>query len=173
MQIPVKMEVRPTAFSVPLNDVQKDQLQILAVMESVIASSRSNPHVREFTVRQLQGLADNDLPGQIRRIASFVRKSVTYVRDPVGSEYLISPENMISSYEMTGSMMGDCDDHVMLLNAMLGSIGFDTICIGVKYGSSPDYNHVISGVRTDTGIIQIDPCCKNGNTKVYTDTLTL
>ena len=130
------------------------------------------PSVREWAAHIVRGLGDNDLAGQIQAVAWFVRNRVTYIRDPAGQEYLVEPTRMLATYEQTGAMMGDCDDHVMLLNSLLGVLGFDTVCLGVRHSSS-DYDHVISGVAFDGRLIQIDPCIKDGNVRMYADPLSV
>jgi transglutaminase-like putative cysteine protease len=143
------------------------------MMEQVIAQDKIDASVRELTVSLMMGVANNDLRTQVARVADFVRKNVTYVRDPEDSEYLIAPTKMISDYHSQGVMFGDCDDHVMLLNAMVGSIGIPSKAVGVKFGGSPTFNHVISGVICCGSMQLIDPCAKNGPQQVYTETLTV
>ena len=142
-------------------------------MELVVASCSADPTIRELTVSLMQGLANNDLRNQVIRVARFVRNNVTYVRDPEDSEYLISPTKMIGDYYDQGVMFGDCDDHVMLLNAMLGSIGIPSKAVGVKFGNSAEFNHVISGVQCCGSFQLIDPCAKSGVQQVYNETLTI
>jgi len=140
-------------------------------MEEQVAQATVDPAVREWAAYICRNLTNNDLPGQVAAITQFVRRNVTYVRDPVGQEYLVAPRQMLTQYSETGAMLGDCDDHVMLLNGLLQSVGFDTQCLGVKHGGASDYNHVISGVKSDRGVVQIDPCQKDGNDKTYADVL--
>lgn len=131
------------------------------------------PFIRECTVYLLTGLNNNDILGQVNRVVNFVKSHVTYVRDPVGSEYVVSPVRMLESYRSYGYMAGDCDDHVMLLNSMLGSIGIQTKFLGVKFGDSPVYNHVISGVMINGQLYQVDPCAKGSVQPTYSDVITV
>lgn len=142
-------------------------------MEGVVAQSSQSPIVRETTARLMQGLRNNDIPGQINRVINFVKQNVTYIRDPYDGEYLITPERLLAGYQGYGFMAGDCDDHVMLLNAMLGSIGIPTKCVGVKFNGSGEFNHVISGIIVNGKMTQVDPCAKGATQQIYFDTLTV
>jgi transglutaminase-like putative cysteine protease len=121
----------------------------------------------------MRGLGDNDLPGQVRRVYDYVRKNVVYIRDPVNAEYVISPIRMLSQIRNTGYSAGDCDDHTMLLNTMLGSIGFPTKFVGVKQGGSPRFNHVVSAVKIGPNMVLLDPCAKTNPTANYQEQLTV
>ena len=129
--------------------------------------------VREVAVEQLVGLSDNDIPNQIARLLSFVRERMVYVADPVNAEYIISPIRLLQQIHDRGYSNGDCDDHVMLFNTMLGSIGITTKFVGVKLGGASDYNHVISGVMIGDKMTLLDPCSKSGVDREYTDILTV
>lgn len=164
----------PSAQRLPLaNNGQTDQQQILQIMEQVVQDHSNDAIVRETTVSILRGVGNNDVPNQVKMVADWVRKSVTYVRDPVDGEYIITPDRMLQNWAQYGYMAGDCDDHVVLLNAMLGSIGVPTKAIGVKFGGSKEFNHVISGAVVNGVMHQIDPCAKSGNLKVYQETLMI
>jgi transglutaminase-like putative cysteine protease len=142
-------------------------------MEQVVASYSQEPMMREFTIRLMKGLPNNDIRNQVARTVSFVKDNVTYIRDPNNSEYIVSPVRMLQGYMGYGFMAGDCDDHVVLLNTMLGSMGIPTKCVGVKFGGSPDFNHVISGVFITNSMTLIDPCAKGAAQPSYYDTLTV
>lgn len=159
------------AVQYPLDPRKPDQIQILHMMEDVVSQYQGSPLVRETAVGQLRGLANNDLRGQVRRLVQFVKDNVTYVRDPDGAEYLITPDRLLTTWHQSGFMAGDCDDHVMLLNALLGSVGIPTKCVGVKFGNSTDFNHVISGVYCCGQMFLIDPCAKGKSQPVYNETL--
>jgi len=129
------------------------------------------PVIREFAISLLRGLPNNDILGQTYRLVDFVRDNVTYVRDPVNAEYVVSPINMLNSWVMHGYMAGDCDDHTMLLNSLLTSIGIQTKFVGVKFGPTAIFNHVISGVFLGGKIYLVDPCAKGGTEPEYKETL--
>lgn len=161
----------PVALQIPLDSSQPDQTQILQIMEGIVAQYVGVPLIREVTVGLMRGVNNNDIRAQVSRVTQFVKDNVTYIRDPEGAEYLISPIRMLQGFLAFGYMMGDCDDHVILLNTMVGSIGIPSKCVGVKFGNASDYNHVISGIQCCGSMQLIDPCAKGPVQPVYNDTL--
>jgi len=143
------------------------------MMEGVVTDHVNDPIVRETAVAILRGLGNNDIAGQIMAITRWVRENVTYVRDPLEGEYIVTPDRMLNSWFVGGYMAGDCDDHVVLLNSLLGSIGVPTKAVGVKFGRSAEYNHVISGVSYNGRLQLVDPCAKSGNQQAYNDLLII
>lgn len=158
---------------VPLNNREPDPVQILKFLEYAQKSYAKSPVVREATVKLLGGLGNNDLVGQIQRVTAYVRSNMLYVRDPANSEYVVSPVRLLEQISQQGYAAGDCDDHVMLLNSMLGSIGFQTHFVGVMFNTTERFNHVISAVQLNNRWQQIDPCAKSGNQRFYDQTLTI
>jgi len=173
VQHPDSLPVNDVSAQYPLNSLSSDASQILAFLEEAKQQYLRVPFIREFTVNLLSGLDNNDQVGQVNRVIDFVRQNVTYVQDPTDSEYVISPVQMLDRWQRTHSMYGDCDDHVLLLNTMLGTIGIPTKFIGVKFGNSDVYNHVISGVELEGQLFQVDPCAKGVRQPQYADTLIL
>lgn len=161
------------AIRVELNNHQSDAEQILAFLEQVKQQYIRSPYVREFTISLLRGLDNNDQTGQVNRIIAWVRANLTYVRDPIDSEYVITPVQLIEAWKRKHYMAGDCDDHVLLLNTMLGTVGFDTKFVGVKFGQTDVFNHVVSGVILDGQLYIVDPCSKIRNQPVYREKLIL
>lgn len=102
----------------------------------------------------------------LRNLTRFVKDRVIYVPDPQGFELVTAPDVMLVQILRNGRTHGDCDDHVLLLNTLLTSIGFATVFIGVKQGGE-DFNHVISGVDLNGQYLDIDPCDKTGMNVKY------
>lgn len=161
------------AYRIPLNEVKSDAAQILAILEDLKQQYIRVPSIREFTVSKLRGIANNDQLAQVNRVIEFVRNSLTYVRDPIDSEYIITPDRLISQWQRNHYMAGDCDDHTLLLNTMLGTIGIDTKFVGVKFGDVDVFNHVICGIIMGGSLYQVDPCSKLNAQPKYKETLIL
>jgi transglutaminase-like putative cysteine protease len=161
------------AFQFSLTDTATDAVQILQFLEVAHQRYLRSPYIREFTVNQLKGVENNDQITQANRIIDFVRSNLTYVQDPVDSEYVVSPVQLLQKLQRDGYMVGDCDDHVLLLNSMLGSIGINTKFIGVKFGNSDVFNHVVSGVQLGGHLYLVDPCSKFSAQPHYSETLIL
>lgn len=155
----------------PLDSRLPDQVQILKIMDQVASEYSREPLIREFTVRLMRGIANNDLRAQVRRVVDFVKQNVTYIKDPNDSEYLVSPIVLLENYNEYGHMAGDCDDHVILMNSMLGSVGIASRAAGVKFGGSQEFNHVISAISCCGTTFLVDPCAKGQVQPVYNETL--
>lgn len=156
-----------------LGEGESDATQILQFLEMANERYLRSPFIRQFTVSLMGGLDNNDVMGQTQRVIDFVRKNLTYIRDPVDSEYVISPVRLLTDWQTTGTMMGDCDDHVLLLNSMLGSIGIPTKFVGVKFGVTDVFNHVVSGVEVGGQLHLVDPCAKQNTQPHYQETLMI
>lgn len=103
---------------------------------------------------------DHNQMAQITAVTNWVREHVQYVRDPNAWEYVKTPAVMISEISQRGRAMGDCDDHVLLLNTMLGTLGIKTKFTAVKINGSPAFNHVVTEVFVDHQWHIVDPCAK-------------
>ena len=148
------------AIQFQLNHQLPDSQQILKFIESATANYALTPDIREFAVSPVRGLPNNDQLGQANILLSWVRKNLTYIRDPIGAEYIVSPVRLLAQWKDSGYMAGDCDDHVLLLNSLLGAVGIPTKAVGVKFGVTDRFNHVISGVQLRGKLWLVDPCSK-------------
>lgn len=153
-------------------DEGPDAPQILAYLNDLALRYAQEPFVREFTTHRLANKTrNNDIDGQVRQVTSFVRDNLRYVADPLGTEYVISPVILLQEIMRGERPAADCDDHVLLLNSMLGSLGIETRPIGVKLYTDDHYDHVISTVKVARGWIDIDPTVKSGEQPEYSQRL--
>ncbi len=149
-------------FQLPLAD-GLDAPQILAYLNALSVQFGKSPYIREFTVNNLlrgAQITDNDQSRQVEVVLEFVRRNVTYVRDPVESEYVISPINLLQQIQAGQQAYGDCEDSCLLLNSMLGSLGFPTRFIATKVNGADWWNHVIASVFVGGRWVDLDPIAK-------------
>lgn len=159
-----------------LNEHQPDAISILQHLDFFKRQYARSPFVREATVRLLHGLWNNDQEGQLHRIVRYVKKHLIYVRDPSATEYVQSPVRLLKRILSQGRAHGDCDDHALLLNAMLESVGIKTRFLGVKLqapGAPDRYNHVISSAHVGGQWRDIDACAKDSPQRVYPERLAV
>ena len=117
--------------------------------------------IRQAAEKIVAGLvADNDVSGQVDRVTQFVKNKVRYMRDPLAWEYVKTPDTMLKQINDTGNTYGDCDDHVLLMNTLLNTLGIKTRFTAVVINGSPTFNHVISSVLIGRDWVDIDPCAK-------------
>ncbi len=149
-------------FRLPLGD-GLDAPQILGYLHSLSIQFGKAPYIREFTVNELLrgwGVGNNDQGRQVEIVLNFVRRCLTYVRDPVESEYVISPINLLEQIRAGRQAFGDCEDAVLLLNSMLCSLGFPTRFVATQINGADWWNHVISSVFVGGRWVDLDPIAK-------------
>lgn len=156
----------------PLADNRADAPQIIAYLKELSIAFGRDPFVREFTVSLFPStMRDNDLEGMLRIIAAFVRDRMLYVPDPQGTEYVISPVILLQRISANGRAAGDCDDHVLLFNSMMTSVGFPVRVAGVHLNEPVLWDHVISQVWINNQWLDVDLCLKNGQVPDYMERL--
>ena len=137
----------------------QDRVKLIARMiDSSLRKPQTNIHgqdylLRDFVVREVvrgtpqHGDAYED--ASVVSVFNWVKSNIEYRQDPADYDYYMAAGRTINS----GA--GDCDDHTILICAMLNSIGFKTgarIC-------SPNGNawhiYAIAGVRSFSNPSQI------------------
>lgn len=128
------------------------------------------PFVRRCAIKYGAPRFNDDVEGMVAKLADFVRANVRYVEDPAGFELVTAPDVMLADILEKGFATGDCDDHVLLLNTLLGSVGVVTEFAAVRLSpSDPEYNHVISLAQVRGRWQQIDPTAKSRVAPIQTD----
>lgn len=146
----------------PISDDYPDAFSIVRHLQTLSVEFGRNPDVRMYAALILPlGIGDNDARAHIRVMTEFVKQSVKYVADPEGTEFVISPLVMLKDIWSNGSTIGDCDDHVLLFNSLLRSLGIETKVIGVKLHGGDRFDHVIAAALCDGEWIDVDLCAKD------------
>jgi transglutaminase-like putative cysteine protease len=120
-------------------------------MRDEVIAGEDDPLVRAFAVALCRHLPQKDFDGEVEAIFDFVQNGIRYIRDPFNYELLHWARNVLEQ------RAGDCDDKVILLCAMLNSIGNETHIVAYA-GRRGDYSHVICCVdMADGRRIYLDP----------------
>jgi len=116
-----------------------------------------SPTVRNKTIDVIRaaGVPERDKAGEVRAVHEFVKKHLRYVSDPLAVEFLTYPETLLLS-----RTDGDCDDHVMLEAAMLGSIGIPSRFVTYGFKGNPP-SHVAMQANLGKEWITLDPIVKD------------
>ena len=88
----------------------------LNAMRRMVKRAKKSRNIRELAMRIVQPIPNKDWAGEIRAIQQWVQHNIRYTRDIAGVETLQSPEHTVRL------RAGDCDDHAMLVAALLQSI---------------------------------------------------
>ena len=156
-----------------LSGTKPDSITILEHLDYFKRIYMRDPYVRYVAVGLMPCLANNAIADQVQTIVTFVKDRLIYMRDPEGAELVHSPTRLLKQIMTKGRAFGDCDDHALMLNSMLGSLGIATRFVGVKTGNSAKYNHVISGVKIKSEWVDIDPCSKESIQPFYEEKLVI
>jgi len=160
--------MRTQLFQIPDGNAGLDT--IIRILNELAAIYGQSPVIRRKALSLLNDLGQDDQLKQCQLLTAFVRDNLTYVNDPVAVEDITSPVQLLKQFETTGQMMGDCDDHCLMLSALLQSIGRDCVIAGVKM-DGPEFNHVIVLALVNGQEYSLDPCAKFSAAPVYTEFL--
>lgn len=162
-----------TVHRIPIDPRRPDAHTIIGALQFVIDQFGRDPRVRAVTVSILRSRVNNDLEAHARTINNWVVNRMVYLPDPDGGEFIQTPAVLLNTIERDGRAYGDCDDHVVLLAAMLNSIGIRAKAAGVKLFGSDVYNHVVVEYQLNGRTMVLDPCAKVGGTPFYGERLTV
>ncbi len=114
--------------------------ETLRLMGIIIRKYRRNPQIRELALSLVKYLPSKSYKREVQAIHNYVYSSIRYVRDVRGVETLQTPVQTIRIGQ------GDCDDHTMIVAALLESIGHKTRIVAV--GSMPGtFQHVFAQTK--------------------------
>ena len=101
-----------------------------------IRQGKIHDDIRSSAVDLVAHLAPKDHAGEILALFNFVHDEIRYVWDTRGVEHIHNAENILRQ------RAGDCDDKVIILGALLESIGHPTkvFAIGFRRG---ELSHVV------------------------------
>lgn len=104
-----------------------------------------------MAARQItQGVGERNARGTVERLQGWVRDHIRYVSDPRRVEMVQTPPQTLSI------LTGDCDDKVVLLAALLESMGFTTRFAAIQENHEPVFTHVMTQVRLGTRWVNLE-----------------
>lgn len=110
-------------------------------MRAIIRHYTTDPTVYGLARHIVSRLPEKSWSAEVNALFYFVRDQIRYTLDPHDCEGLQTP------VETLNLGTGDCDDKVMLLAALLRSIGHPTKLVAVQVDNSPNYSHVFLQTR--------------------------
>jgi hypothetical protein len=157
---------------IPIDTSRPHAMTIIAALQLVVDTWGRTPLLRETTITTLHSRADNDRRSHVRSVSTWVKEKMRYLADPDGGEYVQSPAVLLRRIREAGFAYGDCDDHVVLLGAMLTSIGIRARVAGVILGGGALFNHVVIEWQDGHEWTVVDPCAKTAAPPFYGQRLT-
>ena len=118
-------------------------LTVSAIIQ-LIKSSKHELLVRQKTEQILSGIPERNWKAEINQIYGYVKTNIRYMQDIDNVETVKTPRKMIEEIINRGQSFGDCDDHTLLLGALLVNAGYQIqISIIVStWNTTNDYNHI-------------------------------
>ena len=103
--------------------------QTLKLMRDIVRAAVRDPRmvVRNHAIEITRSCPSKDFRCEIEAIYSWVDENIRFVRDINGVETLQTPARTLEL------AVGDCDDHVILLSALLESVGHPTRFVAVGF----------------------------------------
>jgi transglutaminase-like putative cysteine protease len=128
-------------------------------MRKLIHQGSKSPEIREMAANLAMRHSTDQ--GKIGSIFEFVRSKMKYVRDPLHQEMLAGTDYHMGVMGREGYARGDCDDHTIMLGAMLESVGYPTRITTARMKPGPgSFDHVYLEVNDRTGWVPLDPSNK-------------
>lgn len=155
-----------TITTYELDDSRPHAFSILERLFLLVQLWGTDPGVRAAAVAIIRadGYRDGQTVEAANSIRTFVQDSMRWVPDPIGTEFVVSPVQLLEEITADGRAFGDCDDFVCLFCALARSLGLDARPVGVRLGTDPTdperFDHVIASIRFPDRVRDYDVCAK-------------
>ncbi len=125
------------------------------MMRGIVRASLRSPDmtVRHKAIQIVDRLPSKDFRAELFAVWNWVDRRIRFVRDIRGLETLQTPERTLE----IGA--GDCDDHAILLAALLENLGFRTRFHAVGFAPGR-YSHVLSEAWIDGKWVPLETTVK-------------
>lgn len=145
----------PSIVRLPMPQGDAGTSLTVSKMRQMIHAGGKNPRIRELAASLAMHHATDQ--GKIGSVFDFVRNKMRYISDPRHQELVGSSEYHYRNLGQHGAMAGDCDDHTVMLGAMLESIGYPTRITTVRMRpGAGSYDHVYLEVHDRRQWIPLD-----------------
>lgn len=127
----------------------------LDAMRSLVRAFRVNTEIRQAATSLIFTTPERMASSEAAALFEWVQSSVRYVRDVHEVETLSTPLVTLRG------RIGDCDDQVTLLAALLESVGYPTRFVAAGYSEPGQLDHVYLQAFLDGQWIDMDPTERN------------
>jgi transglutaminase-like putative cysteine protease len=124
--------------------------ETLKIMRRLVRHGRSEPLVRATAVALVSHVDQKDWAGEVAAVFAYVQGHVRFLRD------INEVETLHSATAVIEQAAGDCDDKMILLAALLETIGYPTRLVAMGFAPG-DFSHVILEVRLRGNWVPLDP----------------
>ncbi len=120
-------------------------------MAEMVKDFKINPKIRQIALSIIMTAPERDAMAETQTIFNWVRDTIKYRKDIAGVETLQTPIQTIQFRS------GDCDDQVILLNALLESVGIKTRFVVIAQKRRGVWNHIYSQALIGRDFYDMDP----------------
>jgi hypothetical protein len=134
----------PETKSYKLPDGELGNLATVQFLVKLARKRAKHPVVRQLALNIIRHAGTKSMfyKDESLAIGNFVKNKMSYVKDIANVETVHDPLTMIDKIQR-GTASTDCDDHALLVAALLLSIGHRPVFRIVRYQKgSPSYNHI-------------------------------
>ena len=114
-----------------------------------------------------------DRPEAVLAIRRWLKRHTKFVPDPVGTEYLVAPLDMLERMGTRGVAAGDCDDVAMLGAALALAVGIRARFTAVAFDEGMPLRHVFAEAHDGEDWRELDVGRPAGTTAQIRRALTL
>ncbi len=144
----------PGALSGRLVDIPNGAAGVFttaSTMRQLINAYKTDVELRSTAANLVFLTPEKNDYAEVEAIFNFVRDNIRYLKDVHNVETLTTPDRTLQlGY-------GDCDDQVVLLGAMLESIGYPTRIVLTGYGDPGIFEHVYLQALVQNHWVDMDP----------------
>ena len=144
---------KPTQMKmVPLsNNNRLGTLQTLKIMWGLAKEGKSHVDIYHLSRQIVVNLPNKAFKQEVVAIYDWVANNIRYTQDVREVETLQTPDWTVKM------LQGDCDDHAVLLAALLQSIGHPVRFVAIKcQGAGPYYVHVFTETKIGPRWVALD-----------------
>lgn len=121
--------------------------QTVGAMSASVQAAAQHPSIRAQAAALARGMNPSTKFGAV--LWTFLRRSMTFRRDPISGEMLQSPVALLGQIRGAGMAWGDCDDRAMLGAALLRAWGAHPVLVTCGLRAKGRFQHVYYGELID------------------------
>ena len=142
--MPYKVTIETQVKEIPYGN--EGILVSVSELVKIIKDYRKSPEIRLLAEDIVQSCPSKDFVCEATKIFDYVKKNIRFARDPYRVEMLRSPLITLDRKN------GDCDDHTILVNSLLQSIGHPTrvVLVASRPYAPKNFNHIFTEVKLST-----------------------
>ncbi len=134
--------------------------QTLTAMRRAAFDATADPEVIQFAHDAVRNVRARDTDAEAKALLDATRRSFRYTHDPVNREMLKTPGVIVREMKAHGRALGDCDDYVAFLLAVLEVVGIEAQPVVISQDAGT-FSHVLVRYRGRGGWVTLDPITQN------------